>query len=172
MGDGDEADGEDAGTQAEEGGEAGAGDDEADAGAQAEAGGGDGPGDVATPSGPFPGGRIVAVGDGDFLEDRFAQANSQNVIFAANAVDWLAQDEALIGIRSKDRTPPALAFESDNGRDALKWGSLVGVPLAFMLFGLVRVRGRATRAERRWNEGAPTGDGAAAGDGAGEEGGR
>ena len=124
----------------------GAGGDQADVGDQAvEAG-------ASLPSGPFPGGRIIAVGDGDFLEDRFAQANSQNVIFAANAVDWLAQDEALIGIRSKDRTPPALAFESDTGKNALKWGSLVGVPALFVLFGFVRVTGRATRARRRWNE--------------------
>ena len=106
----------------------------------------------AADPGPMPGGRIIAIGDGDFLEDRFVQANSQNVIFAANAVDWLAQDEALIGIRSKDRTPPALAFESDTGKNALKWGSLIGVPALFILFGFVRVTGRATRAERRWME--------------------
>ena len=106
----------------------------------------------AADPGPTPGGRIIAIGDGDFLEDRFVQANSQNVIFAANAVDWLAQDEALIGIRSKDRTPPALAFESDTGKNALKWGSLIGVPALFILFGFVRVTGRATRAERRWME--------------------
>lgn len=110
--------------------------------------------DPADVTGPMPGGRIIAVGDGDFLEDRFAQNNSQNVIFAANAVDWLAQDDALIGIRSKNRSPPALAFESDTGRNALKWGSLVGVPVLFILFGFVRVTQRATRAERRWNEGA------------------
>ena len=109
--------------------------------------------------GPMPGGRIIAIGDGDFLEDRFVQANSQNVIFAANAVDWLAQDEALIGIRSKDRTPPALAFESDTGKNALKWGSLIGVPALFILFGFVRVTGRATRAERRWMEAGESEDG-------------
>lgn len=101
---------------------------------------------------PIPGGRIIAVGDGDFLEDRFVQSNSQNLVFAANAVDWLAQDEALIGIRSKDRTPPTLAFESEAGKNALKWGSLIGVPVLFMLFGFLRVNGRTTRAERRWNE--------------------
>ena len=99
-----------------------------------------------------PGGRIIAVGDADFLEDRFVQANSQNLIFAANAVDWLAQDEALIGIRSKDRTPPSLSFQSDAGKNALKWTSLIGVPALFVLFGFVRVTGRTTRAERRWNE--------------------
>ncbi|MYB08096.1 MAG: ABC transporter permease subunit [Gemmatimonadetes bacterium] len=126
--------------------------------------------DAADVAGPMPGGRIIAVGDGDFLEDRFAQNSAQNVIFAANAVDWLAQDDALIGIRSKNRSPPALAFESDSGRNALKWGSLVGVPVLFILFGFVRVTQRATRAERRWNEGAEAG--AAGDEGEGSEGGQ
>ena len=98
------------------------------------------------------GGRIVAVGDVDFLEDRFVQANPQNLIFASNALDWLSQDEALIGIRSKNRTPPVLAFESDAGRNLLKWGSLLGVPLFFILMGVFRVNGRTARAERRWQE--------------------
>ena len=98
-----------------------------------------------------PGGRIVAVGDAEFLEDRFVQANPQNAIFAANAVDWLAQDEALIGIRSKERTPPALIFDSDTGRNLLKWGSLIGIPLLFVVYGFWRVTGRAARARRRWN---------------------
>ncbi len=97
-----------------------------------------------------PGGRLVAVGDGDFLEDQFVQANGQNAVFAANAVDWLAQDEGLISIRSKDRTPPALTFQSDAGRSILKWGSLIGVPAFFIVFGVVRVTGRTTRAQRRW----------------------
>ncbi len=113
----------------------------------------------ADEEGERPGGRIVAVGDADFLEDQFVQANPQNAIFAANAVDWLAQDEALIGIRSKDRTPPALVFESDTGRNLLKWGSLIGIPLLFVAYGFWRVTGRATRARRRWEERAEGGSG-------------
>lgn len=99
-----------------------------------------------------PGGRIVAVGDADFLEERYVQSG-QNLAFAANAVDWLAQDEVLIGIRSKNRQPPALVFESELGQNFLKWSSLVGVPALFILFGFVRVTGRGARAERRWREG-------------------
>ena len=113
--------------------------DEADEGAEAEAG--------------RPGGRFIVVGDGDFLEDGFVQQNAQNLAFAANAVDWLTQDEALIGIRSKDRTPPALVFESDSSKGALKWTSLIGVPALFILLGFARVTGRTKRAERRWREG-------------------
>src|SRR2546426_7772107 len=33
------------------------------------------------------------------------------------SVDWLAQDEALIAIRSKNRTPPPLAFASATTHD-------------------------------------------------------
>jgi len=97
-------------------------------------------------------GRLVVVGDASFMEPQFVQANPGNLSFLANAIDWLAQEEALIRIRSKDRTPPNLVFESDVGRNVLKWGNLVGVPLLFVLLGMVRVTGRRRRAEARWKE--------------------
>ena len=95
---------------------------------------------------------MIVVGDVDFLQEQFIRSNPQNLIFAANAIDWLAQDEALIGIRSKTRTPPAMSFTSDFQKTALKWGNLVGVPLLFVLAGTVRVTGRRRRAEARWEE--------------------
>ena len=73
-------------------------------------------------------------------------------MFTLNASDWLAQDGALIGSRSKLRTPPVLSFTSEFERVALKWGNLVGVPLLFVLLGVVRVTGRRRRAEARWKE--------------------
>lgn len=97
-------------------------------------------------------GRMVVVGDASLAEGQYLQANQGNLVFLANAVDWLAQDEALIAIRSKDRTPPSLVFSSDAVRNVLKWGNLVGVPLLFVLVGLVRVSGRKRRAELRWKE--------------------
>ena len=116
------------------------------------AGSGDEDGEEAEAGTERSGGRLVVVGDGDFLEDQRIQQNPQNLAFAANAIDWLAQDEALIGIRSKDRMPPALVFESDNGKGALKWTSLIGVPALFILLGFARVTGRTKRAERRWRD--------------------
>ena len=102
--------------------------------------------------GPERAGRMVVVADADFLDEQFVRSSRQNLLFAANSVDWLAQDEALISIRSKDRTPPPLALESDFAKNALKWGNLVGIPLFFCLAGALRVTGRRARAERRWNE--------------------
>jgi ABC-2 type transport system permease protein len=97
-------------------------------------------------------GRMIVVGDVDFLQEQFLRANPENLVFTLNSIDWLAQDEALIGIRSKLRTPPAMAFTSDFQRGALKWGNLVGVPLLFVAVGITRVAGRRRRIEARWKE--------------------
>ena len=100
-------------------------------------------------------GRMIVVGDVDFLQEQFLRASPQNLVFAVNAIDWLAQDEALIGIRSKLRTPPAMAFTSEFQAGLLKWGNLVGVPLLFVALGTARVTGRRRRIEARWREVAP-----------------
>ena len=97
-------------------------------------------------------GRMVVVGDASFTEGQFIQSNQGNLLFLANAIDWLAQDEALINIRSKNRTPPQLVFVSDLSRNVLKWGNLVGVPVLFVMMGVLRVTGRRRRAEQRWGE--------------------
>ena len=96
------------------------------------------------------GGRVLVLGDANLVEDQFMGANPQNLLFVANAVDWLSQDEALIAIRAKNRTPPPLVFSSDARRAFLKWGCLVGIPLLVAAFGLLRVGGRRSRAERAW----------------------
>ncbi len=97
-------------------------------------------------------GRVIVVGDANLLEDQFLGANPQNALFAANAVDWLAQDESLIAIRAKNRTPPPLVFSSDSARTLFKWGCLIGIPLLLAGLGVMRVSGRRRRAERRWGE--------------------
>jgi ABC-type uncharacterized transport system involved in gliding motility auxiliary subunit len=84
-------------------------------------------------------GRLVIVGSSDFASDRYARNSPENVAFVQNAVDWLAQDEALIGIRSKNRAPPQLVFTSATRRDAAKYGNIVGVPALLILAGSLRL---------------------------------
>ena len=64
-----------------------------------------------------------------------------------NAIDWLAQDDALIAIRSKDRAPPPLVFASSVKRGVAKYGNLIGVPALLIAAGIVRLwrRRRTTR---------------------------
>jgi ABC-type uncharacterized transport system involved in gliding motility auxiliary subunit len=92
-------------------------------------------------------GRVVAVGSLDFATDRFVRSAPENLAFALNAVDWLAQDEALIAIRSKDRRPPGLMFQSAVEREGVKYANMIALPLLVAAFGAVRIirRRRRTR---------------------------
>jgi ABC-type uncharacterized transport system involved in gliding motility auxiliary subunit/ABC-type transport system involved in multi-copper enzyme maturation permease subunit len=96
---------------------------------------------------PLPAGRLVVVGSDDFASDQWVRSMPVNASFVLNAVDWLAQEEGLISIRAKDRTPPALVFESDGVRDLVQFGNAIGVPLLLALLGAVRLlrRRRMTR---------------------------
>ena len=94
-----------------------------------------------------PRGRIVVVGNTDLLRDNYLQGNPNNLAFGLNAVDWLAQDEALIGIRAKNRTPPRLVFANSSVRDFVKHGNIIGVPVILILLAVFRLvkRNRLTR---------------------------
>jgi ABC-type uncharacterized transport system involved in gliding motility auxiliary subunit len=92
-------------------------------------------------------GRVAVVGSLEFTTDRFVRTAPENLAFTLNAVDWLAQDEALIAIRSKDRRPPPLLFDSAATRESVKYANLVGLPLLVAGAGLLRLirRRRHTR---------------------------
>jgi ABC-type uncharacterized transport system involved in gliding motility auxiliary subunit len=103
--------------------------------------------------------RLVVVGNARFATDEFAQRAPGNVVFALNAIDWLAQDEALLAIRARESRPPALAFSSTATRDAVKYFNMVGLPALLALAGVLRLarRRRLTVTPYR-----PLGDGALA----------
>lgn len=91
--------------------------------------------------------RLVVVGNVLFATDDFLPRAPENLAFLLNAVDWLAQDEALIAIRAKDRRPPPLVFPNATSRDTVKYGNIVGLPLLIGLAGLGHLvrRRRLTR---------------------------
>jgi ABC-type uncharacterized transport system involved in gliding motility auxiliary subunit len=92
-------------------------------------------------------GRVVLIADASFASDRSARGAPENLALAQNAVDWLAQDEALISIRSKDRSPPQLVFTSNLERQGVKYLNVIGIPLLIAVAGLVHLarRRRKTR---------------------------
>ena len=113
----------------------------------------------AADSGAVAPGRAVVVGNSDFTADRNAQAAPDGLVFALNAVDWLAQDDALISIRAKDRQPPPLVFESRTTQDFVKWANVAGVPLLLVLYAAARLWRRRQLARGTYR---PTGEGGAA----------
>ena len=90
-------------------------------------------------------GRVIVVGNSDFATDQFAQEAPENLALALNAVDWLAQDDALIAIRATDRTPPALAFGSVAVAQGVKYLVMIGVPVLVAIGGAVRIGRRRAR---------------------------
>jgi ABC-2 type transport system permease protein len=83
--------------------------------------------------------RLVVLGTAIFASDEFLRRSPENLGFALNAVDWLAQDEALMSIRSKDRSPPPLLFTSNGLRDGVKYFNLIGLPLLIAAYGVLRL---------------------------------
>jgi ABC-2 type transport system permease protein len=106
-------------------------------------------------------GRLAVVGSLDFATDRFVRSAPENLAFALNAVDWLAQDEALIAIRSKDRRPPSLQFTSATTREGVKYANLVGLPLLVAAAGLVHLIRRRRRTREPYRPLVPIREGAA-----------
>jgi len=96
----------------------------------------------------LPRGRVVVAGSAEIARDRFFTGSADNRGFVLNAVDWLAQDEALIAIRAKDRSPPRLAFTSALARGVAKYGNLIGIPLLLIAAGALRLWSRRRLAGR------------------------
>jgi ABC-type uncharacterized transport system involved in gliding motility auxiliary subunit len=97
-----------------------------------------------------PKGRVIVVGNSDLLQDRFVQGTASNLAFGLNAVDWLAQDEALISIRAKNRTPPALVFSSETKRDLVKYANVIGIPLLIIALAIMRLIKRRQLIRRQY----------------------
>ncbi len=94
-------------------------------------------------------GRIVVIGDSDFLTEQFARGAGarNNLVFGINAIDWLAQDEALIGIRSKNRQPDTLVFEDEGSMSRIRLFNIMGVPALVIVYGIIRIYRRKKMAD-------------------------
>lgn len=96
--------------------------------------------------------RVVIVGDSEFIRDetvrKLRQAVSSNFVFMLNLIDWLAQDEALIGVRSKMEASRPLKQVDPDRITLIKYANTVGVPVALIILGIVRWRIRRARRAR------------------------
>ncbi len=90
--------------------------------------------------------RLLVVGAPAMLDDEFMDGS--NAVFALNALDWLAADDALIALRSRGVTDRPLADIDRDARAAWKGLWMFGLPGLMVLAGLGRwwwLRKRARR---------------------------
>ena len=97
------------------------------------------------PDKPF---RLIVMGDSDWMTEQMVGRNSDQVVLGVNYLDWLAQDDALAGIRAKQSASRTLLFESDFHRNAVQYSNMIGLPVLFALLGLLRLAMRR-RAQRK-----------------------
>jgi hypothetical protein len=91
--------------------------------------------------------RILIIGGADLITNDFINSRSadQLVRFVQNAIDWVAQDPALIEIRNKGLEAAALANVADAHREAIKYFNVIGLPLLVVAFGFM-----LWRRQRAW----------------------
>ena len=88
---------------------------------------------------------IVAAGDGLVLDHYLGRSNQALLL---NMVDWLTGDDDLLAIRSRGMSSAPLAEVGEARRRSIKYGNIVGLPMAVVALGLMRWQ---RRRERRLN---------------------
>ncbi len=101
--------------------------------------------------------RMVVIGDANFVHDQYIVPGLDNLTMMLNLIDWLAQDEALITIRSRDVSSRPIGEVSDTARSTVKWANILVPPLLVIGFGVFRRRIRRS-ARRMATEGSLAGD--------------
>lgn len=87
------------------------------------------------------GARLLVVGTGlSFFKAR----ERANLLFFQNILDWAVLETDLIAIRSREAPDPVLEALEPSTQSLLKWGNVLGVPLALALFGVARWWARRT----------------------------
>lgn len=92
--------------------------------------------------------KIAVVGDGDFIQDQYSGGNKDNIIFANNIVDWLADDIGLASIRSRETSPKPLNEISEGTKSLVKGANLAVPPLLVVVVGVLRWRWRVAMRKR------------------------
>ncbi len=102
------------------------------------------------------GGKLVVVGNGDFMVNgegqQAQQLNPDNVNLASNAIDWLADDTGLIDLRTKGITARPLDNIEDGTKNLLKYGNVFAPILLILVYAFIR-RQASNRKKQRWSQG-------------------
>lgn len=87
--------------------------------------------------------RLLVAGGSAFLGDQFLSNTTQALVL--NLVDWLLLDDAMLSIRTRGLADAPLKELDDGAKKLVKYGNVIGVPLLFVVFGVVRWRLRERR---------------------------
>lgn len=82
---------------------------------------------------------IVVIGDSDFVNNNFLQANHENLNLMLNLVDSLNLDKDLVNIRAKKATiAPINQFIPEHTKNIIKYANIFALAIIILLIGLLR----------------------------------
>lgn len=84
-------------------------------------------------------GRVVIVGDTDFLDDENVKSNTSNFGFGMEAISWLSQESALSQIKVKNFSEHKFVFTNQSEPSLLKFGNMVFVLVTVSGYGFWRL---------------------------------
>jgi gliding-associated putative ABC transporter substrate-binding component GldG len=84
--------------------------------------------------------KIAVIGDGDFIQDQLSGGSKDNMIFASNLIDWLADDIGLAAIRSRESGDKPLDEVSEGTKIWIKGINLAMPPVLVIFIGIIRWR--------------------------------
>ncbi|WP_421870034.1 GldG family protein [Marinoscillum sp.] len=100
--------------------------------------------------------KIVAVSNGQFIVNgegqRPQQLNADNVNFASNSIDWIADDTGLINLRTKGVTSRPLEEVEDSTKTLIKYGNVLAPILLLLIYAFVRKQ-QSNRRRQKWMQG-------------------
>jgi len=91
--------------------------------------------------------RMLLVGSSNAIMSGFVMDNTM-VDFFLNAIDWLAQSDTLISIRSRAAGVTPLRDIGENSRNMIKYAIILGLPVFVAISSLVIFRFRKKRTQR------------------------
>ena len=83
-------------------------------------------------------GRILVIGDSDFLADGQLQRFSQNAVFFLNAVDFLTLDSDLMTIRSRGLEDRSFDEISEREKMVIKFTGIALIPILVGIFAIIK----------------------------------
>ncbi|MEQ8472522.1 MAG: Gldg family protein [Marinoscillum sp.] len=100
--------------------------------------------------------RIVTISNGQFCVNgegqRPQQQNADNINFASNAIDWIADDTGLINLRTKGITSRPLDQVEDSTKTMIKYGNVLAPILLILIYAFVRKQ-QSNRRRQKWMQG-------------------
>jgi len=95
--------------------------------------------------------RLLVIGDSDFASEEYLRVGNVIPIYRAglqmlfNSMGWATEDETLTPVRTKTMTARPIEVGSPASIYALQALNVIGVPFAFVVFGVARWRIRRAR---------------------------